>query len=260
MAKLRLCDSHCHLDFTEFAADRQEVVARALAAGVEAIIVPGVARQAAADVWLQQCQGVTIYRGVGLHPYFIAQHQLADLAWVEQQLQQHPAWVIGEVGLDKTCANYPEQQQLFIGQLELAAQYQRPLLIHHRQSQADLLKLIKPLASQLPAQPGILHAFSGSLQQAEQWLALGFKLGVGGVISYPRAQKTRATVAALPLDSLVLETDAPSMPLQGFQGQRNEPAQIARVLTELQELRTESVAELAAATWDNSMAIVANLG
>ncbi len=254
-------DSHCHLDFSEFAHDRLRVVEKAQNAGVQACLVPGVSySQSQQFAWLKDCAQIALYRGVGLHPYFIEEHQEEHLAWVEQELQQHSQLAVGEIGLDATCAQYEWQQHLFKAQLELAARYQRPMILHHRRSQADLLKIIKPYLSQLPVQPGILHAFSGSTEQAKQWVELGFKLGVGGVITYARANKTRTAIAKAPLASLVLETDAPSMPLSGKQGQRNEPQNVAAVFTALCELRPEAPAEIAQALWQNTMDVVAPLG
>lgn len=252
-----LFDSHCHLDFDDFAEDRAAVIARAQAAAVTAILIPGVSRARSSAEPLQS-SAVTLFYGVGLHPYFIAEHQSSDLLWLEQQLQQHPQWLVGEVGLDRQCADYAKQQQLFKAQVELACQYQRPLLIHHRQSQADLIAMLRNYRSKLPHPAGVIHAFSGSYEQAQAWLALGFMIGVGGVISYARAKKTRQTIARLPLTALVLETDAPDMPLAGFQGQRNEPAHLTGVLAALTELTGVPSAQLAQQTTTNAYRLVLN--
>lgn len=247
----RLFDSHCHLDFDDFAEDRPAVISRASAAGVAALMIPGVSR-ARSSLPRIQTDAIELFYGVGLHPYFIDQHHPTDITWLEQQLQQHPHLVVGEVGLDRHCPDYPKQQQLFRAQVELACRYQRPLLIHHRQSQHHLIQLLKVYRSQLPQPAGVIHAFSGSYEQAQAWLALGFMIGVGGVISYPRANKTRHTIARLPSAALLLETDAPDMPLAGFQGQRNEPAQLTRVLSALAELTGVGEAQLAEQTTANA--------
>ena len=230
-----LFDSHCHLDFDDFAEDRTAVIERARQAGVVAILIPGVSRKRSSEPPIQT-SALELFYGYGLHPYFIAEHETTDMEWLEQQLQRYPNALVGEVGLDRHCPDYDQQQALFCAQVELACQLQRPLIIHHRQSQADLIHILKRYRAQLPSPAGVIHAFSGSYEQAQAWLDLGFLIGVGGVISYARAQKTRHTIARLPLAALLLETDAPDMPLAGFQGQRNEPARIVGVLQTLAEL------------------------
>ncbi len=250
-----LFDSHCHLDFDDFAEDRTAVIERARQAGVVAILIPGVSRKRSSEPPIQT-SALELFYGYGLHPYFIAEHETTDMEWLEQQLQRYPNAVVGEVGLDRHCPDYDQQQALFSAQVELACQFQRPLIIHHRQSQADLIHILKRYRAQLPSPAGVIHAFSGSYEQAQAWLDLGFLIGVGGVISYARAQKTRHTIARLPLAALLLETDAPDMPLAGFQGQRNEPARIVGVLQTLAELTGVSEPQLAEQTTANAYHLV----
>jgi TatD DNase family protein len=246
-----LFDSHCHLDFDDFAEDRTAVLQRAHSAGIVAIMIPGVSRQQSNQRNIPESP-IELYFGYGLHPYFTDQHSSTDIEWVEQQLQQQPNAVVGEVGLDQHCPDYDKQKQLFIAQVALACQFRRPLIIHHRQSQADLLKILKQYRATLPSPAGVIHAFSGSYEQAQAWLDLGFMIGVGGLISYTRANKTRQAIARLPLSALLLETDAPDMPLAGFQGQRNEPAQLKRVVQVLAQLTAVSECELAEQTTANA--------
>lgn len=244
-------DAHCHLDHPKLAAQRTEVLARAAAAGVGAILIPGMT---AADAVVTPAShpAIRLYRAYGLHPYFAADHDTAALAWLEQQLQRHQQAPIGEFGLDFQCPDVARQQQQFLVQLDLALRYQRPMLLHHRQSQAAMLSHLRPLRARLPNPAGMLHAFSGSYEQAKQWLDLGFYLGVGGVITYPRAKKTRAAIARLPLSQLLLETDAPDMPLSGFQGQINEPARVALVAQHLADLTQVELTTVAEHTWRNA--------
>lgn len=250
---MKLIDSHCHINFDAFDHDRVAVVQRAARAGIHTLVVPGVSRKLSQSTeWQNDCGAVSIIQGFGLHPYFINQHQDTDLDWLATTLHGDPAAFIGEVGLDSTVDHYERQLVLFSEQLQLAIEYQRPLVLHHRRSQADLLRLIKPVRSRLPVVPGVLHAFSGSFAQAKEWVALGFMLGVGGTITYQRAQKTRRALAQIPIEFLLLETDAPDMPLFGYQGQRNEPAQAAQVLLELSELQQLPPAMLADIIWDNT--------
>ncbi len=251
-----LFDTHCHLDFDDFDADRAEVLERAAEAGIRAIMIPGVSREQSLRDQVHHHQ-VTLLYGFGLHPYFIGQHNAGDLDWVAEQLDAHPGAPVGEIGLDKTCADYPLQQKLFRAQVEFAAEFQRPLILHHRNSQADLLEVIRPMREKLPALAGVLHAFSGSAEQAQQWQELGFKLGVGGTITYERAKKTRDAIARSELGGLVLETDAPDMPVCGRQGKRNEPLCLLNVRQSLLGLRSESESELDAALWQSSQDVFA---
>ena|SRR5690554_5084659 len=250
---MRLFDSHCHLDFIAFSADRQDVIQRAYDAHVRAIFVPGVSRQQSShSAWLDDCQLIDIYRGFGLHPYFIEQHQSLDLQWLEQQLVANPQAVVGEIGIDMTCAEGNKQHDLFCRQVELACRYHRSIVLHHRKSQPELLRVIKSCHAQLPEVAGVIHAFSGSFEQAQEWLRLGFMLGVGGTITYERARRTRQALSDSSLESLVLETDAPDMPICGYQGQRNEPAMVNHINQSLADLHRRSVADVAEITWQNA--------
>ncbi|MBY6065088.1 TatD family hydrolase [Pseudidiomarina sediminum] len=253
-----LFDTHCHLDFEAFDTDREEVVQRALDAGVCKFLIPGTQR-VSERFRLPATPGVECAYGVGLHPYFIAQHTAEDLAWVATELAHDPRLWVGEIGLDAHCPAWPLQEQLFVQQVQLAVDYQRPLIVHHRDTQQQLLELLQPFTPLLPEQAGILHAFSGSYEQAREWVKRGFKIGVGGVITYPRAKKTRRAIAQLPLSSLVLETDAPAMPVCGHQGQRNEPARLTQIVNALAELRTEPEEELRTTLWQTSCALIASV-
>jgi len=229
-----LTDSHCHLDFVDFDADRDAVMQHAYAQGVQRFLVPGV--QCATWPRLAQLrrQYATWQVAFGLHPYFIAQHGEHDLELLSQWLQQG-AIAVGEIGLDAHIGDMAKQKRLFAAQLQIATECQLPVILHHRKT----LDAMLPLVRKAKVCGGIVHAFSGSYQQAMAWIELGFRLGVGGVITYPRAQKTRQTIARLPAQSLVLETDSPDMPLRGFQGQRNEPARVRIVFEALRALRNE---------------------
>ncbi len=232
-----LIDSHCHLDLPAFAADRDAVLARATAAGVGAIIVPAVDRHNwdAVLALAGERQGIRIGAALGLHPCFA--HHPDDLDALSQRLATESGILaVGECGLDAVsgAAALPEQIRLCQAQLALACEHQLPVILHVRKAHNDMLSL---LARQpLPA-GGVVHGFSGSRVQAEQYWQRGLRLGVGGVITYPRANKTRQALAQMPVDALLLETDSPDMPLCGYQGERNEPARVASVLAVLAELR-----------------------
>lgn len=253
-----LFDTHCHLDFEAFDEDREEVVQRAMDAGISKLLIPGT-RRVAQRFRLQTDTRLQCYYGVGLHPYFIAKHQPADVDWVAAELAQDAQAWVGEIGLDRHCDAWQQQVELFVQQVQLAVDFQRPMILHHRDSQQHLLELLTPFMAVLPQQAGILHAFSGSYEQGLAWIKRGFKIGVGGTITYARAKKTRGAVAQLPLSALVLETDAPSMPVSGRQGQRNEPCRLLETLQTLVALRPESEAELRAALWRNSCELMAEV-
>ncbi|WP_432697618.1 TatD family hydrolase [Marinobacterium sp. YM272] len=247
-----LIDSHCHLDFPVFDTCRDQVIARARAAGLGAIVVPGIT----AEHWsrcLSLCRsaphGVALYPALGLHPYFMAQHRRADLDRLAEEVERQRAALvaIGEIGLDFQIDGFDEvvQTELLVGQLKIARATDLPVLLHVRKAHDQMLKQLRRF--KLP-RAGIVHAFSGSRQQAEEYLKLGFKLGFGGAISYTRATKLRSLAAELPLQAIVLETDAPDMALSDWRDQPNEPMRVADVARIIAELRGIPVAEVAETT------------
>lgn len=233
-------DSHCHLDFPGFDQDRRAVLAACAARNVRTIIVPGVraAQWRALFHWLNSEQddlGVCVRGSAGLHPYFMAQHQMAHLAQLDEFLARHPVIAVGEIGLDGTVPDMANQLAYLEAQLELAQYHRLPVILHQHQAHNELLKALK----RTPPVGGVVHAFSGSIQMAQEYVGLGLRLGVGGVMTYERAQRTRQALRTVPLAALLLETDSPDMPLKGFQGVRNTPAQIPNVFRALCRLRNE---------------------
>lgn len=244
-------DTHCHLNFPDFEEDRAEMLMRAHQVGVTHLVVPGVT----AASWGQQRDYAARYQhwlnAFGLHPYFIDQHLPSHVALLRAELEQGGAVAVGEIGLDATCADMDNQRALLDAQLKLAAEFDLPVILHHRKTMDEILKVVR----KYKLRRGVVHAFSGSEQQADAWVEQGFKLGVGGVITYQRAQKTRATVAAMPVEALVLESDSPDMPTCGKQGERNEPAYITRVFDALCKLRDEPPQQLRQALYTNSQTL-----
>jgi TatD DNase family protein len=250
-----MIDSHCHIDFCQFDGDRAEVLSRARALGVETILIPGTR----ARDWPKQIalatETATFRFSLGLHPYFLDEYQPTHLTLLDELLHIHRAQVaaVGEIGLDKAVAIPMQlQQQLLEQQIALANKHKLPVILHHRHCHNELIRCLK---SHPVARGGVVHAFSGSLQEAQTYTQLGFKLGVGGLITYPRAQKTRQVIAQLPLESLLLETDAPDMPLAGRQGQRNSPEYLPEVLEALSQLRAESKSYIEQRTTENFKAL-----
>jgi len=213
-------------------------LARAKAKGVQHFLVPGIGAHNWQAVLALANQHQGIYPALGIHPYFLADFDASHLQLLDECLATEKNVVaVGEFGLDK-MVDFPFEQQLQIckQQLLLAKQYDLPVILHCRKAHNELIQLLQQV--KLP-RGGVIHGFSGSSQLAIQYIKLGFKLGIGGVITYPRAAKTRQAVSELPLESLLLETDSPDMPIRGYQGSRNEPANIAEVLQTLTNLRQE---------------------
>ncbi|WP_333845121.1 TatD family hydrolase [Limnohabitans sp.] len=261
-------DSHAHLDAAEFDVDRAGVHLRARASGVMACVIPAVAAANFDAVRLLAHAQDDAY-ALGIHPLFTPQATPSHLAELDAALHAHrhdPRLVaVGEIGLDGFVPelNTPEalaKQQLFYkAQLKLAQQHQLPVILHVRRSADWLLKGLRDT----PVVGGIAHAFNGSLQQAQAFIALGFKLGFGGALTFERALQLRRLAAELPLSAIVLETDAPDIAPhwlyttaeQRAAGQpqgRNEPAELPRIAQVLADVRGLTLDALAAATSANT--------
>ena len=239
-----LTDTHCHFDFDAFADDRQAHWHRARAAGVHRLVIPGVEE----GQWCRLpglCAALAgTHYALGLHPWWVEQASSRWQARLVAALDQAgPACVaIGEAGLDTACAlPMTVQEDAFVVQLRLACERGLPVIMHSHKAHDLLLKWLR----RFTPVGGVVHGFSGSLQQAEAFWKLGIHLGVGGTITYARASKTRNTIAAMPADALVLETDAPDMPLCGYQGRPNHPEQLPLVLQALADIRAEPAGKLA---------------
>lgn len=241
-----LTDTHVHLNLTEFADDLPDVIQRSALQGVSRWIVPAIRTSCFQQLPLLHQRYPSLYFGFGLHPWFLEDEPEHAMNVLADSLSQRPKGLVavGECGLDGAI-EIPLSKQIAMlePQLEMASRFRLPVILHNRKAHQELLAVVKQF--QLPA-GGVWHAFSGSRQQAEQFIELGFKLGIGGVITYERATKTRKAVRHLPVESLLLETDAPTMPLSGHQGKRNEPMYVREVLSVLAELRDADEDELAA--------------
>ncbi|ENY73957.1 TatD family Mg-dependent DNase [Aeromonas diversa CDC 2478-85] len=240
-----LIDTHCHLDFADFDADRHAVLAASRARGVTQYIIPAIGEENWDSVAALAAREPGMAYGLGVHPMWAARQAPGVLMRLDARLSARPAGLvaIGECGLDgRSTVEQSGQLALFEGQLRLAGEYGLPLLVHSVRANdtvAGLLKRHRPPAG------GVIHAFSGSPHQAERFWGLGFRLGIGGTITYERANKTREAVAAMPWEALVLETDAPDMPLYGRQGERNSPEYLPEVLQVLADLKGEDPSEVA---------------
>jgi len=249
----RFVDTHCHFDFPPFTGDEVPSIERAARAGVDAIIVPAIEAAYFERVLDLARRHDALYAALGLHPIVIEHHLDEHLDRLDAVLQtaEKKLVAIGEIGLDLYRENpqFERQQTILDAQLRLAKRHDLPVILHSRRTHDKLAMHLKRI--DLPRR-GVVHGFSGSLQQAQRFIELGYHIGVGGTITYPRASKTRDVMARLPLSALLLETDAPDMPLNGFQGQPNRPEQAARVFTTLCELRPEPAAVIADALLENT--------
>lgn len=254
-----LVDSHCHLDSAEFDADRDAVVAAAVQAGVEKIVVPAIARWNFNAVLALSKQYSACVPALGIHPLYVNQASPEDLQILAHQLRENRPVAVGEIGLDFFVEPHDKAQQTFYltEQLKLARDFQLPVLLHVRKSVDHVLKHLRRI--EVPG--GIAHAFNGSRQQADMFIKMGFKLGFGGAMTWSRALHLRELAATLPLESIVLETDAPDIPPEwlGRKG-RNTPDQIMRIAEVLADLRGLDVKQIIAQTASNVVKALPHLG
>lgn len=245
-----LTDSHAHLDDSSFDADRTAVLDRARKAGVRHIIVPAIHRESWPDIDRLCAQHPQMLPAYGMHPIYLEHHRPEHLDELRQWLANHRAVAVGEIGLDFFLEGLDRDRQrdFFERQLHIARDVDLPVIVHARRAVDEVTAAIRRIGGLR----GVVHSFSGSEQQAEQLWRLGFCLGIGGPVTYERAQRLRRTVATMPIEQLLLETDAPDQPGVGHRGQRNEPANLAEVLQVIAELRGSSQEDIAAATTANA--------
>ena len=248
-----LIDCHCHLDFDAFDSDRSTVIARANDNGIRQIVVPGV-KHAYWERIRNLCDTSTqLHACYGLHPYFADEHNDDDLLQLQHWVSRHDCVAVGECGLDyrKHQADRQLQLRFFEAQLDIANSCNRPVVIHSVRATEDAIRAIK----QYPDLRGMIHSYSGSYEQAMQLIDMGFFISLGGAITYDNARRLRTTAAKIPLDFILLETDAPDQPDAAHARQRNEPAYLLNVLECLTELRDDSAEEIAEQTTANARAL-----
>lgn len=255
---MQLIDTHCHLDAAEFGTQHAELLFAAQAAGVSRIVVPSVERANFTHVRSLCERFPDCSPAYGIHPMFTDEATLEDLVILRDYLHEHQAIAVGEIGLDFFIENYNQtrQEYFFIEQLKLAREYDLPVLLHTRRALDTVLKHLR----QIVVRGGIAHAFSGSRQQADELIKLGFKLGFGGAATYPRATRLRELAASLPLSCIVLETDAPDMPPEFVErGQPNKPEYLLRIAQNLADLRGVPLETIAQATTENAYSVLNRL-
>ncbi len=253
-----LSDTHCHLMLAVFDADRDEVLARAQAEGVDRILMPGIdletSRRGVELASTHEC----LFAAVGIHPHE-ASSWSEQAAWELSELAQAPKVVaIGETGLDfyRMLAPREQQEAALQGQLEIAAEVGLPVVLHQRDSMDRLLEMVEAWASSQPARRsermGVFHAFGGTVEQGRRAIESGFFVGFGGQITYPNASVRRESAASLPLERILIETDAPYLAPQAHRGERNEPGFVRHVAEQLGTTLGIDYTSVTVHTYDNA--------
>ncbi|MCS4309869.1 TatD DNase family protein [Pseudomonas sp. BIGb0381] len=252
---MELIDTHTHLDFPDFDSDRREVLAHSRTLGVQRMVVLGVYQQNWQRLWDLVQADAGLFAAFGLHPVYLDEHKPADLTelgdWLTRLHGHRQLCAVGEIGLDYFLEQLDRegQQGLFEAQLKLAVDFQLPALLHVRRSHAAVIATLKRI--RLP-RGGIIHAFAGSREEAHEYIKLGFKLGLGGAATWPQALRMHKVLAHLPLNAVVLETDAPDMAPAMYPGQRNSPEHLPAICTALAERMGTSPLALAEASTRNA--------
>lgn len=255
---MRFFDTHTHLDYLseDLKLSIPQLVENANAQNVERILIVSVFTENFAKVTAcaKQMPNNLVY-GLGLHPLYIQQHKTSDLDYLESLLtrQDPQCTAIAEIGLERAVESlcspelWQKQCEFLETQLAFAKRFNLPVNLHSRRSHDQLSVFLKKAKL---TNTGVIHGFAGSYEQAKRFVDLGYKIGVGGTITYARANKTREAIRKLPLESLLLETDSPDMPVFGFQGEPNRPEWLAVTFQILCELRNEPAQEIAETIWN----------
>ncbi len=260
MKKLSLADTHCHLDFAQFDADRAKVIARAWEAGLDRILIPGIDLPTSLAALKLADAHPKIFAAVGVHPNSAATWDVTTCDALKTIARREKTVAIGEIGLDyyRDWTSPALQQQVFQAQLELAAALKLPVVIHirnaspeNRQCIADVIAILQDWQPG-SVHPGVIHSYSGNAAEARQLLDLGFFIGITGPVTFKKAIELQELALQLPLERLLIETDAPYLTPQPFRGKRNEPAHVQYVARKIAELRGAPPEVVAAQTTQNA--------
>ena len=259
--RVSLTDTHCHLDFHAFDDDQETVIEKAREAGLVRILVPGIDLETSRNAIALADRYPDVYAAIGIHPN-------SALSWEHSsavelaELAHHPKVVaIGEIGLDyyRLGTLAEKQKEMFRAQLCLAGNLGLPVIIHNRDASADILPIVSgwrnellEIKPRLAGEPGVFHSYSGDRSTAEQILAERFYIGITGPVTFRNAAILQQIVAAMPLDRLLLETDAPFLTPHPHRGKRNEPAHICLIAGKIAELRSVDIASVAQSTTQNA--------
>lgn len=248
---MRFIDAHCHFDFPCFDQRRKSVLEEARALGLSYLVIPGVRREDWGRVSRVASEHEGLYYCLGIHPWYVDEHSQSDLNVLEQALQTRPdhCVALGECGLDRLHGNLENQTPWFEAQVDIAARSHLPLVVHSVRTHDEVAEVLKRKGF---AGRVLIHGFAGSYQQACKLIDLGCFIGVGGLVTQERAKKTRETLSRLPVDALILETDAPDMSPQGVEPGENSPVYLNRILAALAEVRGAEVEHLGRALLCNA--------
>jgi TatD DNase family protein len=249
-----LIDSHCHLDNSQFDADREAVIERALAAGVEKMVAIGTGEgppDLEAGVRLAE-RYPCLYATVGVHPHDAGKASPEDFARLAELLKHPKVIALGEIGLDYHYDFSPRevQREVFLQQMRIAAEARKPIVIHTREAWDDTLALLEEHWAP-SGLPGIMHCFSGTAAEGQRCVALGFYLSFGGIVTFPKAVELQEAARLAPADRILVETDAPYLAPVPRRGKRNEPAFVVETARRLAELRGVTLEQIAATTTEN---------
>lgn len=255
-----LVDSHCHLDSSDFDADRDEVIARAVEGGVDAMVAIGTGEgppDLEAGIRLADRYPVFLAT-VGVHPHDAGKATEATLGCVDELLNHPKVIAAGEIGLDYHYDFSPReaQKQVFIEQMRIAVRRRKPIVIHTREAWDDTFALLEEHWAP-HGLPGIMHCFSGSRKEAFRALGLGFYLSFGGIVTFPKATEVQAAAAEVPLDRILVETDSPYLAPVPKRGKRNEPLFVGYTAQKLAMLRKTTFEQIAEATTANFRRLIA---
>lgn len=250
---MALIDTHAHLDSDDFDADRAEIISRAKAAGVERMIAIAVTAESSATVVRLAAENDSVFAAVGIHPNYTAEAQPADWDRVVALVGQPRVVALGETGLDRFRDHSPFalQREYFARHIALSQVRGLPFIVHMRQSEADVLEMLREAARRGPLS-GVMHSFTGDEAMARECLALGIYISFAGMVTYKKSDALRTVAATIPADRILVETDSPYLAPEPFRGKRNEPANVVHTAACLAAARGESVEEFAAQTTANA--------
>ena len=243
-------DSHAHIQLSQFNRDRDAVLARADKTGVSNILVIGFDMETSLGAVALAEEHTHIYATVGMHPHD-AKDLTSDVLKTFRELAEHPKVIaLGEIGLDyyRNLSPRPVQKVAFEQQLDLAEELQMPIVIHNRDAYVDILSILEARQRRVR---GLLHCFTGDVELMQRSLAIGFHIGIGGIVTYPNAKDIQAVARAVPEDRLLIETDCPWLTPQFRRGKRNEPAYVRAVAEKIAELRDTSIETIGKITTEN---------
>lgn len=245
-----MVDSHCHLNFTAFKSDWREVADRAFANGIEAIINVGCDAESSQKAIEIAKESKNCYASIGLHPIHLGKEEFNYEKYTN--LARSPNVVaIGEVGLDyyRNSRNADQQKEIFGRFLKITREVKKPVIIHCRDAYEDLYSL---LSAEKDIPPGVIHCYVGDLKLAKLFINLGFYLGFTGIITFPKAENLRKIVAELPLEKILIETDAPYLTPESFRSQRNEPLYVREIAKEIARIKKIPREEISQITTQNA--------